>query len=71
MSEREAICLQLIDMATRLIEKRNQSPLIHEEKDKDYRIWQELSAEGPKTIIQYRADGLTPQLMQGYTYNIV
>ena len=47
-------------MGERMIAKREAMPLIVDEKANDFKVWQEVTDEGPKTVLEYTAVGVTP-----------
>ena len=47
-------------MGERLIAKRDTLPLILDEKANDFKVWQEVTEEGPKTVLEFTAVGVTP-----------
>ena len=68
-AKREQMKIALLDVGERMLARKDRMNVIADEKDKEFKLWQEDTPEGPKTVVQYRADGLTPQLYQAFTYN--
>ena len=54
-----------------MIAKRDHMPVILEDESKGYKVWSEITDEGPKTVVEYRAEGVTPNMYQGFSYNVV